>query len=168
VPTHHIVTDERSIDILGREIGESYKVFSAGMKPSSGQSAIRYADFAVWQREYLRGAILDELISYWRERLSGTAGVLDLPTDHTRPAIPTYRGAKTQQDLTCELSEGLRALGRNEGATLFMTLLAAFYVLLYRYTGQDDLNVGAGAMTAAKVREPLSKSANRAGVGSSP
>jgi len=142
LPMHHIVSDERSLDILGDEIGEAYQALAAGMKPFSREHTIRYADFAVWQREHLQGAILDELIAYWRGRLSDTVAVLDLPTDHPRPLAPSYRGAKERQDLTCELSSALRDIGRREEATLFMTLLAAFYVLLFRYTGQDDLSVG--------------------------
>ncbi|MGA2351078.1 MAG: amino acid adenylation domain-containing protein [Terracidiphilus sp.] len=142
LPMHHIVSDERSLDILGDEIGEAYQALAAGIKPYSAEGPIRYADFAVWQRENLRGEALDELVAYWRERLSDTAAVLDLPTDHPRPLVPSYRGAKERQDLTCELSATLRDIGRREGATLFMTFLAAFYVLLFRYTGQDDLTVG--------------------------
>ncbi|HEV3051001.1 MAG TPA: amino acid adenylation domain-containing protein, partial [Longimicrobium sp.] len=103
---------------------------------------VQYADYAVWQREQLEGEALDRQLSYWREQLSGTPELLELPTDRPRPPVQTYRGAWVPVDLSLELLERLQALGRSEGATLFMTLLAAFQLLLSRYGGGEDVVVG--------------------------
>ena len=91
---------------------------------------MQYADYAVWQREQLAGEVLDRQLAYWRERLAGAPELLELPTDHPRPPVQTYRGATVPVELSPELLERLQALGRSEGATLYMMLLAAFQVLL--------------------------------------
>ena len=103
---------------------------------------IQYADFAVWQREWLQGEVLERQLSYWKKQLEGIPAVLNLPTDHPRPAVQSFRGKTQSIELSKELTEGLKALSRKEGVTLFMTLLAAFQTLLYRYTGQEDVVVG--------------------------
>src|SRR6185295_3923774 len=103
---------------------------------------VQYADYAVWQREQLAGQVLDQQLSYWKERLAGAPELLELPTDHPRPAVQTYRGASVPVGLPLELLERLQALGRSEGATLYMTLLGAFQVLLGRYAGSGDVVVG--------------------------
>jgi amino acid adenylation domain-containing protein len=142
---HHIVSDERSIVILGREVGEAYQAITEGMSPGRAglpSHPVRFTDFAVWQREHLTGDVLTELVGYWRQRLAGTEGVLDLPTDRRRTPAQTYRGARENHHVPAAIGDALRDLGRAEGCTLFMTLLAAFYVLLHRYTSQDDLTVG--------------------------
>ncbi|MBV9110070.1 MAG: amino acid adenylation domain-containing protein, partial [Gemmatimonadetes bacterium] len=103
---------------------------------------VQYADYAVWQREQLRGETLERQLSYWRERLAGAPELLKLPTDHPRPAVQTFRGAHERIELPLELLERLQALGRSEGATLYMTLLGAFQVLLSKYSGSEDVVVG--------------------------
>ena len=96
----------------------------------------------MWQREWLAGEVLERQLGYWREQLAGAPAQLELPTDHARPAVQSFAGAYESFRVSRELSEQLRRLSRSEGATLFMTLLAAFKLLLYRYTGQTDIVVG--------------------------
>ncbi len=139
---HHIVSDGWSIGVLYRELAVLYEAFSRSQPSPLSELPIQYADYAVWQREWLKGAQLERQLSYWKKQLEGAPGVLNLPTDRPRPAVQSYRGARRSIELSKELTEGLRALGREEGATLFMTLLAAFQALLYRYTGQEDVVVG--------------------------
>jgi amino acid adenylation domain-containing protein len=139
---HHIVSDGWSTGILIREVGSLYLAFCAGGSPELPAPPIQYADYAQWQRQWLQGEVLEAQIAYWRERLAGAPATVDLLTDHPRPALQTFRGAHESLVLPGQLQEGLKALGRQEGATQFMTFLAAFTVLLYRYTGQDDLVVG--------------------------
>jgi amino acid adenylation domain-containing protein len=139
---HHIVSDAWSLGVLWQELGSLYEAFSAGKPSSLPELPIQYADFAHWQRRWLRGAILESQLAYWKQRLAGAPAVLELPTDRPRPAVQTFRGASQILPLPDALLDALRALGRREGATLFMTLLAAFKVLLYRYTNQADILVG--------------------------
>src|SRR5262249_26004435 len=137
-----IVSDGWSMALLIQEVMALYQAFSQG-KPSPLQELpLQYADFTVWQREWLQGNVLEEQLSYWRRQLGGELPLLELPTDHPRPAVQTYRGKTRSQLLPAEMSEALSALSRKQGATLFMTLLAAFKGLLHRYTGQDDILVG--------------------------
>ena len=116
---------------------------------------MQYADYAVWQREQLEGEVLDRQLAYWRERLAGAPELLELPTDHPRPAVQTYRGATVPVDFSPELLERLQALGRSEGATLYMTLLGAFQVLLSKYGGGEDIVVGSpiAGRTRGEVEE---------------
>ncbi|HEY9875967.1 MAG TPA: amino acid adenylation domain-containing protein [Candidatus Obscuribacterales bacterium] len=141
VNLHHIVSDGWSIGVLTREIGALYTAF-ANEKPSSLPNLpIQYADFAYWQREWLQGEILEAQLAYWRQQLDGI-DLLNLPTDRPRPAVQTYRGATKRLQLPKSLSEALEALSQQEGVSLFMTMLAAFQILLYRYTQQEDIAVG--------------------------
>src|SRR6185312_947221 len=103
---------------------------------------VQYADYALWQRSWLQGAELERQLAYWRERLGGSPGALELPTDRPRPAVASFRGAKIYFGFSKELTEGLLQLARGEQATLFMVLLAAFQALLYRLSGQSDVLVG--------------------------
>ncbi|MEX0805585.1 MAG: amino acid adenylation domain-containing protein [Candidatus Binatia bacterium] len=114
---------------------------------------MQYADYALWQREWLKGPELERQLSYWKKQLEGAPGVLNLPTDHPRPAVQTYRGARQSIELSRELTQGLKALSQKEGVTLFMTLLAAFQTLLHRYTGQEDVAVG--SPIASRTRPEL-------------
>jgi amino acid adenylation domain-containing protein len=139
---HHIISDGWSAGVLFRELGALYAAYSAGQESPLEELPIQYADYAVWQREYLSGEVLGKQVSYWRKQLGGAAPVLELPTDRVRPAVQTYRGASARFEVSKGVAEGLKALSQREGVTLFMTLLAAFKVLLYRYTGQEDLSVG--------------------------
>jgi amino acid adenylation domain-containing protein len=139
---HHIVSDGWSTGILVREVATLYVAFCAGGSSPLPALPIQYADFAHWQRQWLQGEVLQTQIAYWKKQLAGAPALIDLPTDHPRPAVQTFRGAHQSLVLPKHLSEGFKALGRQEGVTQFMTLLAAFKVLLYRYTSQDDLIVG--------------------------
>src|SRR5262249_30966717 len=102
----------------------------------------QYADFAYWQREWLQGEVLSKQLDYWKQSLGGSLPVLNLPADRPRPAVGTNRGARESMVLSENLSGQLKALSRREGVTLFMTLLAAFQTLLYRYTGQKEMQIG--------------------------
>jgi amino acid adenylation domain-containing protein len=139
---HHVVSDGWSMGVLFRELSTLYAAYREGGESPLAELAVQYADYAVWQREQLEGEVLDRQLSYWRERLSGAPELLELPTDHPRPAVQTYRGASVPVELSPELLERLQALGRSEGTTLYMTLLGAFQVLLSRYGAGDDVVVG--------------------------
>ncbi|MCW6011061.1 amino acid adenylation domain-containing protein [Micromonospora sp. CPCC 205371] len=132
---HHVVSDEWSAAILRRELTALYG--GAALPPLP----VQYADFAVWQREWLAGEVLDGQLSYWRERLAGLP-VLELPTDRPRPAVRSSAGAVVGFEIPVSTVEGLRALSRDSGATMFMTLLAGWSLLLSRYCGTDDVVVG--------------------------
>ncbi|MEA2172671.1 MAG: hypothetical protein QOD00_263, partial [Blastocatellia bacterium] len=139
---HHIISDAWSIGILIREVAALYGSFAAGGVSPLPALPIQYADFAYWQRERLQGEVLEQQLAYWKEQLRDAPALLELPTDYPRPPVKTYRGAARSMFLPQSLMESLRALSQREGATLFMTLLAAFQTLLYRYTGQEDILTG--------------------------
>jgi len=139
---HHIVSDGWSLGVLFRELSALYAAYREGRESPLPELPVQYADYAVWQREQLEGEALERQLSYWRERLAGAPELLGLPTDHLRPAVQTYQGATVLTELSPELLERLQALGRSEGATLYMTLLGAFQVLLAKYSGSDDVVVG--------------------------
>jgi amino acid adenylation domain-containing protein len=138
---HHIISDGWSAGILVREVAALYEAYTAGRPSPLPELPIQYADYALWQRNWLRGEVLEEQLSFWRQRLAGRLPALELPLDYTRPAVETFRGARIDFQLGEKLAESLKALSRSEGTTLFMTLLAAYNVLLYRYTGQPDILV---------------------------
>ncbi|HLL48020.1 MAG TPA: condensation domain-containing protein, partial [Longimicrobiaceae bacterium] len=142
VTLHHIVTDEWSMGVLFRELGALYGAFREGRDSPLPALSIQYADYAVQQRARLRGEALERQLAYWKAQLAGAPALLELPTDRPRPAVRSSRGASERMELPGELLERLRALGQREGATLFMTLLGAFGVLLARYAGSDDVVVG--------------------------
>jgi amino acid adenylation domain-containing protein len=139
---HHVVSDGWSMGVLTRELSALYAAYRAGGESPLPELAVQYADYAVWQREQLAGAVLDRQVAYWKERLAGAPELLELPTDHPRPAVQAFRGAHERIELSLELLERLQALGRSEGATLYMTLLGAFQVLLSKYSGSEDVVVG--------------------------
>ncbi len=138
----HIVSDGWSMGVLNRELAALYTAFSAGQPSPLVELPIQYADYVCWQREWLQGEALDSQLAYWKQQLGGSLPVLELPTDRPRPAVQTFRGATHSFILPVALTESLQALSRREGATLFMTLLAAFKTLLYRYTGRENIVVG--------------------------
>ncbi|MCA1615651.1 MAG: amino acid adenylation domain-containing protein [Acidobacteria bacterium] len=142
VTTHHIVSDGWSMGVFVRELSALYGAFLRGEPSPLAEPPVQYADFAVWQREWLQGEVLEEQLDYWKQRLGGELPVLKLPTDRPRPPALSYKGAEQSLELSAELTERLKSLGRREGATLYMVLLAAFDALLYRYTGQEDVVVG--------------------------
>ncbi|HEX9935555.1 MAG TPA: amino acid adenylation domain-containing protein, partial [Longimicrobium sp.] len=152
---HHIVSDGWSMGLLYREMSTLYEAFARGEASPLPELAVQYADYAVWQREQLAGEVLDRQLSYWRERLAGAPELLELPTDHPRPPVRTHRGATVAVALPPELLERLEALGRSEGATLYMVLLGAFQVLLSKYSGSDDVVVGSpiAGRTRGEVEE---------------
>lgn len=139
---HHIVSDAWSTGILIQEVAALYEAFRRGEESPLPPLPIQYADYAHWQRTHLQGERLDSLVSYWQQQLAGASPVLKLPADRPRPAVQTFRGAHRPFSLPGELSESLRLFSRGEGATLFMTLLAAFQTLLFRYSQQEDFCVG--------------------------
>ncbi len=138
---HHIVSDGWSMTVLVREMAELYGAFAAGLPSPLPELPIQYADYAVWQRSYLQGVVLEAEIEWWRARLAGVPA-LQLPTDRPRPPVETFRGRQRPSGLSAGLTGALQELSRGEGVSLFMTLLAAFQTMLFRYSGQTDLAVG--------------------------
>jgi amino acid adenylation domain-containing protein len=139
---HHIAGDGWSMGTLVREVVALYAAFAAGLPSPLPELPVQYADFAVWQHSRLYGEVLENEISFWRRELAGLPPLLDLPTDRPRPAAQSYRGASRPVHLPAALTREAEALGRREGATLFMVLLAGFQALLAQTSGQDDLAVG--------------------------
>ncbi|MDM9379457.1 amino acid adenylation domain-containing protein [Chlorogloeopsis sp. ULAP01] len=139
---HHIISDGWSMGILIQEVVALYEAFSQNQASPLPELPIQYADFAVWQRQWLQGEVLDNLLSYWKKQLGGNLPILQLPTDYPRPPIQTFRGKRKSFTLSTDLTEALKTLSRHEDATLFMTLLAGFKTLLHRYSNQEDILVG--------------------------
>ncbi|MCA1566176.1 MAG: amino acid adenylation domain-containing protein [Acidobacteria bacterium] len=139
---HHVISDGWSISVLIGEMSALYGSFSTGEPVMLSELPIQYADYAAWQRERLQGEVLETQLTYWKQRLSGAPGVLELPSDYTRPPMQTFRSATVSLELSETLGEALKELSRRRGITLFMTLLAAFKTLLYRYTGQEEIVLG--------------------------
>ena len=142
VAMHHIISDGWSIRILIEEVAALYDAFRAGAPSLLAELPVQYADYAVWQRDWLQGEKLEARLSYWRRRLGGQPPTLQLPADRTAPAGPVSAGANYARRLDPELHEALRALAQREGVTLYMTLLTAFQSLLHHYTKQEDVIVG--------------------------
>ena len=142
VTMHHIISDGWSMGVLIREVTTLYAAFLKGQPARLAELPVQYADFAVWQRNWLSGAVLDEQLEYWRKQLEGAPPRLELATDHPRPAVQTFNGASVAVVLPSALSEAVQQLSQGEGVTLFMTLLAVFQTLLYRYTGERDIVIG--------------------------
>ena len=139
---HHIASDGWSMGVMFRELRALYAAFSEGKISPLPELPIQYADYAVWQRQRLRGELLENQLSYWRKQLEGAPERMELPIDRPRPAHQTYRGTMMHAELPGPLATALRKLSRAEGVTLFMTLLTAFQILLHRYTGLEDIVVG--------------------------
>ena len=138
---HHIVSDGWSMEILVREVGALYQAYSAGDQSPLAELPIQYADFAVWQRQYLAGGVMESEVGYWKKQLKD-APVLGLPTDYARPSAPSHQGGIERVEIGNLSSEGLRRLSQREGVTLFMVLMAAFKVVLMRWSGEEDISVG--------------------------
>ncbi|HEY0604990.1 MAG TPA: non-ribosomal peptide synthase/polyketide synthase, partial [Herpetosiphonaceae bacterium] len=149
---HHIVSDGWSQGILIRELATLYQALVQHEQVDLPPLPIQYADYAVWQRQWLQGSVLEQQLGYWRQQLADVSP-LDLPTDYPRPPVTTAQGAQTSFVLPAPLSSDLQRLSQRHGATLFMTLLAAFDVLLYRYSGQTDIAIG--TPIAGRVRPEL-------------
>jgi len=146
---HHIISDGWSLGILIDEVGELYRAIVSGVEPDLDDIHIQYADYASWQRNWMDGPVFDHQLKYWQGHLTGVP-VLELPTDRPRPALMTFNGAYEPVRIGSELTQKLNALSREQGVTLFMTLLSAFYTLLYRYTGQTDICVGTPVANRAR------------------
>src|SRR5205085_2737106 len=155
VVMHHIASDGWSTGVLVREFSQLYEAYSQGQASGLAELAIQYADYVVWQRQWLTGAVLDEQLEYWRQQLA-EVGVLELPTDRLRPAVASHRGGSVGLRLSEELTQQLRRLSQQQGVTLFMTLLAGFKLLLWRYSGQREVVIGTDVANRSRVEsEPL-------------
>jgi amino acid adenylation domain-containing protein len=139
---HHIIADGWSMGVMVRELGELYAAKVADRAPDLDPLPVQYADYATWQRQWMRGEVMETQLAYWRQALAGAKTSLDLPTDRPRPAVITYRGARRVYPLGAELSRTLGELCRKEGVTLYMLALAGFGAVLGRYAGQDDVLIG--------------------------
>jgi amino acid adenylation domain-containing protein len=139
---HHIISDGGSLEIFRKELSTFYTAFATKQLPQLPALPAHYADFALWQRRYLQGDLLEEHLAYWRQQLAGSPHLHSLHTDKPRPAEPTFRGGSEVFLLPCSLAAQLHELSQRQRATLFMTLLTAFKILLYRYSGQADIVVG--------------------------
>jgi amino acid adenylation domain-containing protein len=159
---HHIVFDGWSSGVLVRELSALYAAYRDGAASPLAEPPVQYADYAVWQREQLRGEVLDRQIGYWKERLAGAPALLELPTDRPRPPVQSHRGARETFELPRALLDQLQALGRSEGATLYMVMLGAFQLLLSKYSGSDDIVVGSpiAGRTRREVEELIGFFAN--------
>ncbi|MBN1220775.1 MAG: amino acid adenylation domain-containing protein [Anaerolineae bacterium] len=153
INVHHLVFDGWSENILFREMSILYEAFSAGRPSPLTELPIQYADFAIWQRQWLQGEVLDTQLSYWRKQLGGEVSALPLPVDYPRPARQSFEGATQSLVLEESLTQALEMLSQRQGVTLFMTLLAAFKLLLFRYTAQTEIRVG--TPTANRNRDEI-------------
>ena len=139
---HHIAGDGWSLSVIIRELSALYQAFSMGKPASLPELPIQYADFTLWQRQQLQGEKLESQLSYWKQQLANAPPLLQVPTDRPRPPVQTYQGTRQSFLLAKNLTQSLKAIAQKAQVTLFMTLLAAFKILLYRYTGQEDIVVG--------------------------
>ncbi|HEV8580079.1 MAG TPA: amino acid adenylation domain-containing protein [Thermoanaerobaculia bacterium] len=153
---HHIAADGWSVGVMVEEIAALYPAALAGTASPLPELTVQYADFAVWQRAWLQGSVLDGQLGYWRERLAGVPAALDLPSDRPRPPFQSFRGATRNHPIAPETTLALVSLARQQDATLFMVLLAAVQALLGRYAGQEDLAVGSPIANRIRAEiEPL-------------
>jgi amino acid adenylation domain-containing protein len=139
---HHIVSDGWSVELFSRELALLYSAFASGQSSPLAPLPVQYVDFAHWQQLRLEGGRSDEQLQYWTRQLQGRLPVMHLPTDRPRPPVQSFRGQRTLLRVPAALTDALKELSRREGSTLFITLLAAFKVLLHRYTGEVDVIVG--------------------------
>ena len=142
IVTHHIASDGWSRGILLRELESSYQAYALGQEPVFSDLPVQYSDYSLWQRGRLADGTLNDQLSYWKKRLAGAPALLQLPTDRPRPSAPNLHEGVHTRVMPQSLLTRFQALGKSEGATLFMILLAAFQALLFRYTGQQDIVVG--------------------------
>ncbi|MBP0020803.1 MAG: amino acid adenylation domain-containing protein [Cyanobacteria bacterium SBLK] len=139
---HHMVHDGWSFNIFLRELTTLYKAFSSGKPSPLPEPTLQFADFARWQRQWVQGDGAKQQLLYWQKKLSGSLPLLELPCDRPRPTEQTYQGSSLRTELPVSLCESLRKLSRQTEKTLFMTMFAAFSILVHRYTGQEDFNIG--------------------------
>jgi amino acid adenylation domain-containing protein len=148
---HHIIFDGWSIGILFRELATLYESYSAQKPCSLSELPLQYSDFAFWQKQWLQGEALKNHLAFWKDYLSGVNTILDLHTDHPRPAVQSFRGARQSFRIPGNVLESIKSLAQQERATLFAALLSAFQTLLYRYTNQEDITVGTPVANRNKV-----------------
>jgi amino acid adenylation domain-containing protein len=148
---HHIVGDAWSLGILVEEVAALYDAFNEGRLSPLAELPIQYADFAHWQRSWLQGEVLETQLAYWQRQLAGASPVLELPTDRPRPSVQRFRGSVKSFFLPAELTEGLTRLSRQQGGTLFMTMVAALQTLLHFYSGQEDISIGAPVVNRSRA-----------------
>jgi amino acid adenylation domain-containing protein len=139
---HHIISDGWSVGVFVREVAALYEAYAAGKESPLEELPVQYADYAVWQREWLRGEVLENQIEYWRSLLGDLPTAIELPTDYPRPPVQSFRGDIIPFSLTPELTAKLKEISKQANVTLFMTLLATFRILLYRNTGQEAIAIG--------------------------
>ena len=139
---HHILSDGWSRSNFYRELSEAYQALASGQPMPVQELPVQFADYSAWQNDWLQSGSLETQSEYWKTKLAGEPEPLDLPSDRARPATESYRGHRCTWQLESKLTDALRTRAQEEGATLFMILMAAFKTLLHRYTGQDDLTVG--------------------------
>ena len=137
---HHIISDGWSMGVLYRELVILYNAFLSGEASPLPELRIQYADFAVWQRAWLQEGALEDQLAYWKEQLRNVPPVIELPADRPRPPIQTFRGSRQPVVIPTQVAEKLKSLSLGAEVTLFMTTMAAFQTLLFRYTGQDDFS----------------------------
>ncbi|HEX8349289.1 MAG TPA: amino acid adenylation domain-containing protein, partial [Hymenobacter sp.] len=154
VTMHHIASDAWSVPILVREVAELYSAYTGGRESSLTALPLQYGDYSLWQRGYLQGELLESKLAYWKNKLEEVSP-LQLPIDYVRPASVSTRGSSCSFSIEKEVLQGLHALNQQQGTTLYMTLLAAFNVLLYRYSGQEDICVGTSI--AGRPQQELEK-----------
>ncbi|MEH2307104.1 amino acid adenylation domain-containing protein [Nostoc sp.] len=153
---HHIISDGWSMGVFKREWEQAYAAFAAGYTPNLSPLPIQYSDYAAWQRSWLQGEILESQENYWKQQLGDAPRLLDLPTDHPRPAQQSYQGGREEYPLSSELTQKLKIVSQKHGVSLFMTLLTAFSILLSRYSRQEDLCIGSAiANRTHSNTEPL-------------
>jgi amino acid adenylation domain-containing protein len=153
---HHIVADGGSLEVLFDEIFQTYAALSTGKPCDLTPLAVQYGDYARWQREWLRGELLEKLLEFWRGELSDAPPAVRLPADRPRPAIQTFRAGRQTIEFPRELASALEELARAERATPFMIMLAGFFALVFRYTGERDLVIGTPSANRNRVElEPL-------------
>jgi amino acid adenylation domain-containing protein len=139
---HHIISDGWSMGVFVRELRQAYTDFAQGQTPYLAPLPIQYSDYANWQRNWLQGEVLENQVNYWKNQLQGASPLLELPTDYPRPAQQSYRGARCTYSVTPEITNAIKTFSQQQGASLFMTLLAALNILLSRYSRQNDLCIG--------------------------
>ena len=139
---HHIISDGWSVGVLVREAAALYEAYAAGKESPLQNCRCSMLTYAVWQRDWLRGEVLENQVGYWRKLLGDLPAAIELPTDYPRPPVQSFRGDNIRFSLTPELTAKLKEISKQEDVTLFMTLLAAFRILLYRSTGQEAIAIG--------------------------
>ena len=156
---HHIISDGWSMNIFFKELSTFYNSYILGEVPSLPTLPIQYADFAIWQREWLKGDVLQGQLNYWRKQLEGMPEALTLPIDQPRPKELSYRGSIYSYHISKEIMEGLNKFCQDQQVSLFVVLLTSFQVLLYCYTNQEEIIVGSPKKTTAKrhVAKKVSK-----------